>query len=358
MTFTLAATLSTPATASTGAADQRETWQVTDFPVRYAGLDTVEVTGETAVTVGFGITAASRFTPLAAVWDGSAWTRQPVRMHDRSSDIQLADVDVTSTTSGWAVGSAFGASGSVAVSARWNGTAWTGVPVDDIAGEVGFLGVHMVGRDDVWAVGQKQVGSRLFPVIGHYDGKAWTAVETPTLRDVGSETALLSITADDDGTLWAVGQGGVSLRYDGRRWKQVSVPEVGGAYIDFEKVRWLGADGLWAVGFATYDGGRHPVALHWEDQAWQRVQVPNKQAAQLEDVARTDRGVVAVGYGHSGFYGLRLSVDGPSRPIDLPPGRDSLFGVAGNDAGTELWVVGSGPVGDQGDIAPYAAVRQ
>jgi hypothetical protein len=217
--------------------------------------------------------------------------------------------------------------------------------------------VHVVSRNDVWAVGQRQVGSRLFPVIGHYDGTAWTEVETPTLRDVGPETALVSVAGDDDGTLWAVGQGGVSLRFDGQRWKQVSVPKVAGAYIEFEKVRWLGADGLWAVGYATDDGGRHPVALHWNGRAWQRVQVPGQQAAQLDDVARTDRGVITVGYGHHGFYGLRLSVDEPSRPLRLPPGQDVLFGVASNDAGTNVWTVGSGPVGDQGFIAPYAAVR-
>lgn len=361
-TMTLTAGFALPAAVGLAApasarADRADVWQVTDFPVRYAGLSSIETVGGKAVTVGFGIAPPFRFTPLAAVWDGTDWDRQPVRLHGVSSDTQLADVDVTSASDGWAVGRGFDGEGSIAVTARWNGKVWSGVPTDDITGDIGFLGVTAVSRDDVWAVGQRQVGSTLGQVIGHYDGDSWSAVKTPKLEHVGAQTALTSVAHDDDGTVWAVGIGGVSLRYDGKRWHQVAVPKVDGAYVDFQKVRWLRADGLWAVGYAGDDSGRHPVALHWDGAVWQQVQAPAGDVAQLNDVTVFHDTVVAVGYGSSGFYGLRLDADGPSRPLRLPPGESALFGAASNRGGSELWVVGSGPVGDEGKIAPYAAVR-
>ena len=336
-----------------------QSWSVTDFPSKFGGLNAVVDEGDATVAVGFGIAKGFRFTPVAATWDGDSWHNQPVRMHYPGAEVQLRDVDLSGDRSGWAVGSAFGDFGATPVAVRWNGSAWRATPTEDMTGQVGFAGVAIVGKRDVWAVGQKQVGDVLTPVIGHYGGAGWEPVKVPKLSDVGPNTDLQSITEDSNHDLFAVGEGGVALRYHQGSWAQVAVPKVGGEYLQLAKVRSLGDDGLWAVGYVSLDDGRHPVALHWDGSAWKTVSVPADALAQLNDVTSTASGVVAVGYSQNGptaFYGLQLDPTGPSHALDLPTGGNVLYGVDSNDAGTELWIVGSGP-GPGAKINPYAAVR-
>lgn len=356
----LGATVPAAASASTAPDPAKARWTVSDFPVQYAGLSSIEVEGDATVTVGFAIAAGFRFVALAAAWDGAQWTRQRVRLHGAAGDVQLVDVDITSASRGWAVGRGFDDAGSRAITARWNGTKWRGVSADGLSGDIGFAGVAAVGRKDVWAVGQEQVGATIIASIAHYDGDAWAAVKVPPLHDVGFYTALSSIAEGPDGDLWAVGLGGVSLRYDGSAWEQVPVPKISGQYVDLQKVRSFDDGGIWAVGYAIVNHARLPVALHWTGTKWQTVQVPAGDHAQLNDVSETATGVVAIGYRDDGlaFYGLTLDPSGPAQPLKLPEGHDALFGSAANDAGTDLWVVGSGSVGTEGKIAPYAAVRR
>ena len=358
----LSASVSLPAAAradSAAPSEEKTSWTVTDFPTPFAGLNSIDVDGSATVAVGFRIAPPFRFTALAAAWDGTQWTRQRVRLDTDATEVQLTDVDLQSPTRGWTVGRGFGGDGSGAITARWNGKTWKGVPTDGLSGDIGFAGVAAVGRKDVWAVGQEQIGATLKGTIAHYDGHTWTHVDVPPLEDVGDYTALSSVAASADGTLWAVGIGGVAIRYDGSSWKQVELPKINGQYVDLQKVRSFASSGIWAVGYASVDHARLPVALHWDGTKWQTVQVPAGDHAQLNDVSETATGVVAIGYRDdvTVFYGLRLDPDGPAQALKLPDGHDALFGSASSDDGKELWVVGSGSVGSEGKIAPFAAVR-
>jgi hypothetical protein len=348
--------------ATAAAPDEaKKKWTVTDVGVRYAGLSAIDTVGDMAVAAGFRIAPPFRFTPLVVAWDGTQWSKQRVRLSTDASEVQLTDVDLQSDTRGWAVGRGFASSGSGAIAARWNGKRWRGVPVEGVKGDIGFAGVAATGRRNVWAVGQKQVGSTLLGVLAHYDGSAWEDVKIPPLEDVGPDTPLSSVAMTHDGTVWAVGIGGVAIRYNGKKWRQVDVPKVNGMYVEFAKVRVFDGDDVWAVGYLLDDGGsRYPVALHWSGSKWQVVETPEGDRAQLNDVAQTSAGVVAVGYRDDvlSFYGLRLDPHGPAKPLTLPPGENSLFGAATNDDGSQLWVIGSGSVGSEGKIAPYAAVRR
>lgn len=359
----LAAGLATPtiASADTGAvAPDGKTWQVTDFPSKFGGLNAVSIDGKSTVAIGFGIAKGFRFTPIAAAWDGDAWQRQPVHIKAYGASIQLTDADLNSSKSGWAVGNGFDSFGSFAVTARWNGSKWREIPTAALGGELGLAGVTAIRRGNVWAVGQDQVGDVLKPVIGHYSDHEWSEVKAPKLQDVGASTALSSIAAVSKNRLWAVGQGGVALRYKNSKWKQVDVPKIGGEYVQLAKVRKLPNAGMWAVGYASFDDGRHPVALHWTGKSWDVVSVPVDAIAQLNDVTSTANGVVAVGYtqdGPTAFYGLKLNPNGPSQPLGLPDGESVLYGTATDQTGTELWAVGSGP-GPGAMIVPYAALRK
>lgn len=358
----LAAALASPGPARGAAAPDAldGTWVQTPFPSRFGGLSAIDVHGDITASVGFKVVKRVRFAPLAAVWDGTRWTRQPVRLGLGSADIQLDDVDLQSPHRGWLVGNAISAGGADAVAAVWNGKHWRGTPTDQIVSDVGFHGVAELSRRDVWAVGQQQAGATLLPAIAHWDGSAWTSVDAPPLQDVGDLTSLSSITQESADTLWAVGSGGVALHFDGTTWSQVEVPRVDGYRPELQAVRSFGTDDAWAVGYLLADSGaRNPVALHWNGQDWQAAQTP-PDLAQLNDVTRSAHGgIVAVGYAESGggtvFYGLRLDVDQAALPLVLPEGKDALFGVdAGRDG--SLWVVGTGAAGE-GNLAPFAAVR-
>ena len=94
---------------------------------------------------------------------------------------------------------------------------------------------------DVWAVGDR--GTAL-----HFDGRAWSRHET------GTSVALRAIVALGPGAAWAVGDRATVLRWDGHRWAAVPVP----TKVDLLAACPLGAGGLWVVGahgtFLRHDG--------------------------------------------------------------------------------------------------------
>ena len=83
---------------------------------------------------------------------------------------------------------------------------WSSVP---IGGTYGLTALWASGPKDAWATGNGQSGS----VMLHWDGKAWSTSST--------SLSAISIWGLDAGDIWAVGAGGVILRYSigtGRRF--------------------------------------------------------------------------------------------------------------------------------------------
>ena len=70
-------------------------------------------------------------------------------------------------------------------------------------------GTMGTSSSDIWAVGQQGA-------IVHYDGKDWVAVASPTREGL---FAVWGISSSD---IWAVGGKGVVIRYDGSRWTKVT----------------------------------------------------------------------------------------------------------------------------------------
>lgn len=98
------------------------------------------------------------------------------------------------------------------------GTAWTRVQLPAAIGR-GVLavdGVAATSATDVWAAGSG--------VILHWDGRSWTCYRTPN--------NLLAVSASSAGNAWAAGfsgygTGAVTLHWNGHRWKQVMIPQLG-----------------------------------------------------------------------------------------------------------------------------------
>ncbi|MFA1543380.1 hypothetical protein [Actinomadura monticuli] len=166
--------------------------------------------------------------------EGSSWTGRDL------PDIRtiVADVQGTSATDVWAVGSRPPESGTGPwrpVVAHFDGTSWTPAAIPALPSEVTNIGkVLPLAPDDVWAV----AGARL----AHWDGDAWT-VSTPP-------GAVFDLAADGSGALWAVTLNGSESglhRLSGGVWQAVAVPDG----VRLTDVATTGTSTVWGVGRAN-----------------------------------------------------------------------------------------------------------
>lgn len=144
------------------------------------------------------------------------------------------------------------------------------VTVDSLAPfpQLPFVRGHRVGPNELWAIDAAGI------FLGHFDGKRWTVGSTrsPLLADVNG----LWFASETDG--WAIA-GPTILRWDGREWTLAArvSPVLERAGRDptprqpdhFRELRfhalWGSAsDDVWAVGEAG-------VTMHWDGQSWTYV---------------------------------------------------------------------------------------
>ena len=118
-------------------------------------------------------------------WNGHTWQTIPGVNPAGSSSVFLNGVTVVSHNNVWAVGNAFGTTGSCQnLIEHWNGHTWRTVPSANLAGLAcfSFNGVAAVPHDeDVWAVGNAfgTTGSTV-TLIERWNGHTWRIVPSPT----------------------------------------------------------------------------------------------------------------------------------------------------------------------------------
>lgn len=240
---------------------------------------------------------------LIAHWNGAAWARVP--SPSPGSFASLAGVAATSAGNGWAVGSYYTrAAGSRRLIVRalilhWNGHVWSRV-----RGPVGELsGVAASSRSNAWAVGSGKGGT----LILHWNGHAWSRVPSPSRGSKALTDLLNSVAIGPGNAAWAVGEiscscgPGVPLieRWNGRRWRVVRSPTVGGG-TDLTGVTSIGARDAWAVGASgSGTAPERTVILRWNGHAWKHVASPSPDpSASLSALARVSpRDIWAVGSG-------------------------------------------------------------
>jgi hypothetical protein len=167
------------------------------------------------------------------------------------------------------------------------------------------------GPNDVWAVGDAGT-------ILHWNGTAWTGVPSGTGND------LYGVWGSGPNDVWAVGAGGTVLHWNGTAWTGVS----SGTTNYLRSVWGSGASDVWAVG----DAG---TILHWNGTAWTRASGPPDS---LEGVWGSGTGDVwAVGE-----FGTVLHWnDGTAWTCVSIGTTNSLRGVWGSGA-NDVWAVGFG----------------
>jgi hypothetical protein len=225
---------------------------------------------------------------LTERWNGSTWRQiaAPAVLH---RDESLLAVGASSASDAWAVGftKTVGAAGRFPLAAHWNGSAWTIVPTPTLTGgsKSTLNGVVDFGPTNAWAVGRGRNGAAL---AEHWNGSTWSVVPVPT--PAGSSSSQLSgISAVSPNNIWAVGGAttvvgttvvGRTLveHWNGTAWSIVTSRNATNSNL-LTGVAAVAANDVWAVGYTiTTDGSNQPdktLIEHWNGSAWSVVASPS-----------------------------------------------------------------------------------
>lgn len=175
------------------------------------------------------------------------------------------------------------------VALRYDGATWTAVDTgltDDIWGVFGHA------PDDLWIVGGDPTGDA--PITAHWDGQAFTPVELAAEENDRQAVALFKVWGIDD-LLFAVGQSGLIVRWDGEAWKQESA----GAKADQDFVSLWGtsADHIVAV------GGRGNARISvYDGEGWETTAPSGYGGLNAVFMGEPDEAVIGGIYGYVGRF--------------------------------------------------------
>ncbi len=200
---------------------------------------------------------------------------------------------------------------------HYDGTVWSEMDVPEMPLLVWVFGF---GSDDVYAVGR---GGGVI----HYDGSAWSELDSGTTEDLWGIWG----SAPDD--MWIVGgniddvddNGPVLMRFDGAEFTPVDVPENDRNSASLFKV--------WGIGSKLFAVGERGLIIEFDGREW--AQVPGGAAADDDLIAlwgTSEDNIVAVG----GRGIARVSVyDGrawTTRQFSSTPGLNAVYMVASTEA--------------------------
>ena len=213
---------------------------------------------------------------LAEHWNGSAWSQVPTPNIMRS-DEKLNAVSAAAANDVWAVGSVnqTGFAHTDPLAAHWDGSAWTIVPTPSTTGGAKSIlfGVANLGTANAWAVGRSEANRAL---IEHWDGSAWTIVPSPNPAaptPAGVSQALNGVVEISPNDAWAVGNTTditgfvgakpIAMHWNGTAWSVSTLPDLGTGGT-LASVTASSATSVWAAGLP---GGTTSV-LHWNGTSW------------------------------------------------------------------------------------------
>ncbi|HWB80605.1 MAG TPA: hypothetical protein VG755_36835 [Nannocystaceae bacterium] len=185
-------------------------------------------------------------------------------------------------------------------------------------------GVWITASDDVWVVGGD--GFDHDPVLCHFDGATWTMLEVPA--NATDSRGLFKVFGVAKGDVWAVGDGGLLLHYDGVGWSAID----SGTVSDLISLWGTGPTELLAV------GGRSSGVLARHTDAWSITMLPETIPG-LNGVWMDEGGEATI----VGILGTIATVPaGSIDPVfDAPPTMSTLHAVWSPGDGTFIAVGGS-----------------
>lgn len=164
-------------------------------------------------------------------------------------------------------------------------------------------------------------------------GGRWRAVESGTTRD------LHRVWGSGPGDVWAVGDGGTAVHWDGLAWSTVATNTTA----SLTGVWGADRNDVWAVG-AGPPGA--PGLIHWDGTRWTEVPLSVRDPVMLRAIWGSGAGDVWAVGGAPDAPGPSVWRRGPSgwRPESVSGARAVGFtGIEGRGV-QDLWLVGRGPL--------------
>ena len=278
--------------ASNRSAPLAERWDGTAFsvqPVPRAGFSSMlhgvscpaanacTAVGASRIFTGGG---EFRFVPLAERWDGTAWSIQPLPGPGVAALYGVSCPAVSDCT-------AVGAGGAE----QWNGSAWSPEPVPSppgaVPGTVFPRAVSCPAPSACIAVGSFSVStsssSGLRPLAERWDGSAWSVLPVPTPAGGGaldgvSCSAATACTAVGGHRFSPQGLSVLTLaeRWNGTAWSIQPTPTpLGAGDAGLSGVSCPAATACTAAGAFGNPPGSNTLAEHWDGTAWSIQPTPN-----------------------------------------------------------------------------------
>ena len=189
-----------------------------------------------------------------------------------------------------------------------------------------LFGVGGSGPMDVWAVGNSGT-------VLHWDGSAWATSDASTTAN------LRAVSARSPTDVWAVGDGGTVRHFDGVTWTAQSP----GTAAMLRGV-WSTGSEIFAVG---QTGALKGTIAHWDGAAWTVTTLLPSSLMALNAVWGTGPANVfavglVVGQGPRVFRWDGATWNAMTLPAGLPASTN-LYGVSGT-SGSDIWAVGDSVV--------------
>src|SRR5438067_261593 len=310
---------------------------------RWTALLTAGALAMLALTTVGGGTSVAAACP-------ATWTMQTADNPGTTSTV-FQDVDSSSSTDAWAVGSYLSGGALRTLAEHYDGSAWTKFKTPNVTGSDNVLNdVVDLSPTDAWAVGWENA---YYTLVEHWNGTSWSVVTSPS---PGTQWSYLTaVDASNSTDVWAVGwqqsspglHTTLALHYQGSTWDVVPTPNTADPSDNLSAVAAIAPNDVWAGGYTSATTGAQTLLMHWDGTAWTIVPSPNlvggnNTITDLAAVSATD--VWAVGYAVSGnkTFGLTLHWDGTTWSMVSTPAPQSLTMLRGVAAvsSTNVWAVG------------------
>ena len=259
-------------------------------------------------------TTGSGWLPLAERWNGSTWALQPIPAVPGARNNFLYGLSCPAARRCVAAGFSVSTAdpNGQALAEAWNGTTWAIQRTPPLgSGGALFNAVSCTAADSCMAVGgfAKPGPSVLYqPLAERWNGTAWTVVPVPNPHaDNGSSLTAVSCAAASacmaggDFDFADIAQSVFAMRWDGAAWTRQRQLNPGSQRQDADNaVSCTGAAACTSVGFWVGFSGQGPLAEAWHGGTWAREQVappPGNRQAALNGVSCPGAAVcVAAGY--------------------------------------------------------------
>jgi hypothetical protein len=269
-----------------------------------------------------------------------AWTLSEVTAGTAEN---LNDISMLSHAEGWAVGAMNGTAFRIL---HWTSGTWAAATTPTATCNTQTLnGVSSVSSVEAWAVGARynttacSFGNFSYTML-RWNGTTWTALSNATTPSIPAASAsaanlnsvqVISTAGATTGNFgFAVGDGGVILKYNGTTWATVTSPTTQ----NLEDVYIVSANEAWAVGAAG-------VIIKWNGTAWATVTSPT--TTQLNGIAMVDATGVGTAQGGwaVGNSGVAAKYNGTSWSSLNTGSANNMNGVATFINVNDVWAAGA-----------------